>query len=59
VISAADLTALRAKRCEAVRRVDELADLYDRFPKPEIRNERDMWARKVNAYDETLAEMST
>lgn len=56
-MSRADL--LRAKRSEAAARADELQCALDRYPHREIRRELERWARLVNAYDRTLAEMST
>jgi hypothetical protein len=54
-----DLEALRRERDDAARKADQLTDQYDRWPNVDIREARDAAVRLVNAYDRTLAELST
>jgi hypothetical protein len=54
----ATLAELQAKRAEAARRADELAEQFDRYPHREIREARDAAARLVDAYDRTINSMS-
>jgi len=54
-----DLESLRRKRADAAAKADELQAQFERWPHREIREARDAAARLVNAYDRTLADVST
>jgi len=55
----ADIDALRRKRDAAAAKADDMATLFDRYPKGEIKVERDRLARLVDSYDRLLGTLST
>jgi hypothetical protein len=54
-----DVIALRRKRDAAAVKADQMATLFDQFPRGEIKVERDRLARLVNSYDRLLGELCT